>query len=83
MTVDAVWQAPAVGDVLPEEAGAALRAAVERLCREAEEAVRAGAAIVVISDEKADVHTLPIPSLLAIGAVHHHLIQWGCACAPA
>ncbi|MFN8464274.1 MAG: glutamate synthase large subunit [Caldilineaceae bacterium] len=76
-TVDAVWQAPAAGDVVPEQAGAALRAAVARLCREAESAIRGGAAIVVISDEKADVHTLPIPSLLAVGAVHHHLIQCG------
>ena len=77
VTVDAVWQAPAAGDVLPEQAGGALRAAVARLCREAETAVRGGAAIVVISDEKADVHTLPIPSLLAVGAVHHHLIHCG------
>jgi glutamate synthase (ferredoxin) len=76
-TVHAVWQAPHGDEVLPAHAGAALRAAVERLCREAEAAVRSGAAIVVISDETADVHTLPIPSLLAIGAVHHHLIQCG------
>ncbi len=39
--------------------------------------MRGGAHILVISDEKADVHTLPIPSLLAIGAVHHHLIRQG------
>jgi glutamate synthase (ferredoxin) len=76
-TLHAVWQAPLGPEVLPEAAGAALRAAVERLCREAEAAVRGGAAIVVISDEQADVHTLPIPSLLAVGAVHHYLIAQG------
>jgi glutamate synthase domain-containing protein 1 len=76
-TVEAVWPAPVGEDVNPEEAGAALRAAVDKLCREAEDAVRGGAAILVISDERADVHTLPIPSLLAVGAVHHHLIRCG------
>lgn len=76
-TVDAVWQAPLGRDVLPDEAGSALRAALERLCSEAEAAVRAGATLLVISDERADVHTLAIPSLLAVGAVHHHLIRCG------
>jgi hypothetical protein len=59
------------------EAGAALRAAVAKLCRDAEDAVRGGARILFISDETADVHTLPIPALLAVGAVHHHLIRQG------
>ncbi|GIV78466.1 MAG: glutamate synthase [Litorilinea sp.] len=76
-TVDAVWQLPAADEQNPSRAGAALRAAVERLCREAEEAVRGGAHILIISDVKADRHTLPIPSLLAVGAVHHHLIRQG------
>ena len=71
--VQAVWQKPSEGDA----AGAVLAAAVERLCREAEEAVRAGARLLLISDEAADAHTLPIPSLLAVGAVHHHLIRCG------
>ncbi|MCB0040280.1 MAG: glutamate synthase subunit alpha, partial [Caldilinea sp.] len=76
-TVAAVWPAPAGEEVTPEVAGDALRAAVTKLCREAEEAVRGGARILVISDEAADRHTLPIPSLLAVGAVHHHLIRQG------
>ena len=76
-TVAAVWPAPSGADVTSEEAGAALRAAVEKLCREAEAAVRGGATILIISDETADVHTLPIPALLAVGAVHHHLIRCG------
>ncbi len=76
-TVDAVWHAPVDEEVTPEKAGAALRAAVDKLCRDAEEAVRSGARILLISDEKADVHTLPIPSMIAVGAVHHHLIRQG------
>ena len=74
-TVDATWQAPDPDDA--EAAGDALAAGVEWLCRAAEEAVRAGAHILIISDEAADSHTLPIPSLLAVGAVHHHLIRQG------
>ena len=76
-TVAAVWPAPAGEEVTPETAGAALRAAVAKLCRDAEDAVRGGARILFISDEAADVHTLPIPALLAVGAVHHHLIRQG------
>ncbi|MFO7631152.1 MAG: glutamate synthase large subunit [Caldilinea sp.] len=76
-TVDAVWPAPAGTEAIPETAGAALRAAVGKLCREAEDAVLAGARIIFISDASADMHTLPIPSMLAVGAVHHHLIRQG------
>ena len=76
-TVAAVWPAPAGEEVTPETAGAALRAAVAKLCRDAEDAVCGGARILFISDEAADVHTLPIPALLAVGAVHHHLIRQG------
>jgi glutamate synthase (ferredoxin) len=75
VVLQAVWQRPDAED--GEAAGATLRAAAERLCREAEEAVRGGAHLLVISDEQADEHTLPIPALLAVGAVHHHLIRQG------
>ncbi len=87
--VSATWPAPmfagleGVGSVEEalaahgEEAGAALRSAVEKLCREAADAVRQGTHILVISDRATDQHTLPIPSLLAVGAVHHHLIREG------
>lgn len=76
-TVSAVWEAPIGADVSMAEAGDALRAALEKLCLQAEEKVRAGAHILVISDEAADQHTLAIPSMLAVGAVHHHLIGQG------
>lgn len=71
--IRALWQKPDE----EETAGAALRAAVEQLCREAENAVREGAHLLVITDEEADQHSLPIPALLAIGAVHNHLIRQG------
>jgi glutamate synthase (ferredoxin) len=54
-----------------------LRAAVEDLCRRAEQAVATGVSIVILSDVGVDVGTAAIPSLLAVGAVHHHLIRAG------
>ncbi|MEZ4634843.1 MAG: glutamate synthase large subunit [Caldilineaceae bacterium] len=76
VTVDAVW--PALdAEVVNGDAGAALKAAVERLCAQAEDAVRGGASILIVSDQKADEHSLPVPALLAVGAVHHHLIRRG------
>ena len=54
-----------------------LRAAVEGLCLAAEAGVRQGATIVVLSDRNIEGARLPIHSLLATGAVHHHLIRVG------
>ena len=57
--------------------GNMLRAALHELCEQATEAVQGGTRILVLSDENVDESTLPIPSLLAIAAVHHHLIRTG------
>ena len=56
---------------------AGLRGALERLCRSASEAIADGATIIVLSDRGVDREHAPIPSLLATGAVHHHLIREG------
>ena len=52
-------------------------AALERLCREATEAVVAGHNILILSDRAASAERIPIPALLATSAVHHHLIRQG------
>jgi glutamate synthase (NADPH) large chain len=57
--------------------GASLYQALERLCREASRAIADGASILILSDRNADENRVPIPSLLATGAVHHHLIREG------
>jgi hypothetical protein len=51
-----------------------LEAAIKRICTEASAAVDAGAGFVVLSDRAICLEQAPIPSLLACGAVHHHLI---------
>jgi glutamate synthase (NADPH) large chain len=52
-----------------------LEEALNRICQEAERAVRAGKKIIVLSDRKISPEYAPIPSLLSIGAVHHYLVE--------
>ncbi len=54
-----------------------LKAAVDRICADAESAVRNGANILILSDRETDMLNAPIPSLMASGAIHHHLIRAG------
>ncbi len=55
--------------------GVSLRAALDRLRREAVEAVRGGVTVLILSDRDAGPDQIPIPSLLAVAGVHHHLIR--------
>ncbi len=55
----------------------ALKAALERLDAQAEEAVARGCNIVVLSDRVTADDEVPVPSLLSLGSVHHHLIRTG------
>ncbi|KKZ14693.1 MAG: glutamate synthase [Candidatus Synechococcus spongiarum 15L] len=57
-----------------------LQEAVQQLCRQAEQAVRRGAEILIFSDRRdggPDPMRSIVPPLLATGAVHHHLIRAG------
>jgi glutamate synthase (ferredoxin) len=54
-----------------------LEHAVRRLCAAAEAASRDGASVLVVSDKSVSVERAPIPALLAVSAVHHHLIRTG------
>ncbi len=55
----------------------ALEIALKRLCAEAEDVVRRGKALIVLSDRGVDKDHAPIPMLLATSAVHQHLIRAG------
>jgi glutamate synthase (NADPH/NADH) large chain len=57
--------------------GSRLRLALERIRLEAEEAVRAGCETLVLSDEAVTPERAPIPMILAMGAVHSHLVRQG------
>ncbi len=54
-----------------------LRVALDEICNQAELAVRGGAAVVVLSDREVTEALAPVPMLLAVGAVHHRLIDAG------
>ncbi len=56
---------------------AGLEAALDRLCQQAAEALANGHNLLLLSDRAAGSERLPVPSLLAVGAVHHYLIRRG------
>jgi glutamate synthase (NADPH/NADH) large chain len=68
-TLDTTWAA--------EQGAPGLKEALDRLCVRAEAAVREGINIILLSDRRAGADSIPIPSLLACAAVHHHLIRQG------
>ncbi len=62
----------------PSEKGAAgMQDALDRLCERAEAAVHGRYNIIILSDRLVGPDRIPIPSLLACAAVHHHLIRKG------
>ena len=54
-----------------------MRERILDISKEAAQAVKLGTTIVVLSDRETDEHNAPIPILLALGVVHHHLIDAG------
>jgi glutamate synthase domain-containing protein 2/glutamate synthase domain-containing protein 1/glutamate synthase domain-containing protein 3 len=64
--------------LFPVDAGGkGLEESMAELCRRAQEAVTAGASILVLTDRGMNQNQAPIPSLLAVAGVHHHLIREG------
>ncbi|MBK5270767.1 MAG: glutamate synthase subunit alpha, partial [Bacteroidia bacterium] len=54
-----------------------LKAALDRICRYAVDAVEDGFKVLILQDRAIDSDHAPVPSLLTIAAVHHHLIRKG------
>ncbi|TDZ94610.1 Glutamate synthase [NADPH] large chain [Mycobacteroides salmoniphilum] len=57
------------------EGGAGLRTAIESVRAEVSAAIADGAQVIILSDRESDDQMAPIPSLLAVAAVHHHLVR--------
>jgi glutamate synthase (NADPH) large chain len=68
-TLDTVYAA--------DQGAEGMQAALDRLCRDAEQAVLDGFNILILSDRNTNRDHIPIPMLLATSAVHHHLIRQG------
>jgi len=54
---------------------AGLQEALSNLCKQAEQSVTDGVNYIILSDRSVDAAHAAIPSLLAVSAVHHHLIS--------
>ena len=57
-----------------------LKSVIIDLCDRAEAAVRKGIKLVVLSDRGIEKDKLPVPALMATGAIHHRLINTGLRC---
>jgi glutamate synthase domain-containing protein 2/glutamate synthase domain-containing protein 1/glutamate synthase domain-containing protein 3 len=68
-TIDITWS-------IADGPGAMIEA-IERICRQAREAIAKGVNIIILSDRLIGPRRAPIPSLLAVSAVHHHLVLAG------
>ena len=69
VTLPCVWPAGAGPD--------GLRPALQDLSRAAEREIQRGARILILSDRGVDAEHAPLPSLLAVGAIHNHLLRNG------
>ncbi len=72
------WRSFAVDGLFPADAadpGAALGDALADVCRRVSEAIDDGAKVIILSDRHTSAGLAPIPALLLVSAVHHHLIQ--------
>jgi glutamate synthase domain-containing protein 2/glutamate synthase domain-containing protein 1/glutamate synthase domain-containing protein 3 len=68
-TIDATW--------LVQKGPEGMLEAVERICRQAHEAIQQGCNILILNDRLLGPRRAAIPSLLALAAVHHHLVIEG------
>jgi len=76
--VDRAFRSYTLDIVYPADAGAAgMEAALEGLFAKAEEVVKDGYNIIILSDRGIDTDHVAIPALLATAGVHHHLIRTG------
>ncbi|HKO92696.1 MAG TPA: glutamate synthase large subunit [Polyangiaceae bacterium] len=54
-----------------------LKAALDEMCRQASVAVQDDHSFIILSDRGASAELTPVPALLAVAAVHHHLVRSG------
>jgi glutamate synthase domain-containing protein 2/glutamate synthase domain-containing protein 1/glutamate synthase domain-containing protein 3 len=69
ITIDITWPVA--------EGAAGMEASLARICEEAHDAIAAGINILILSDRAVGPERAPIPALLAVSAVHHHLVREG------
>jgi glutamate synthase (NADPH/NADH) large chain/glutamate synthase (ferredoxin) len=68
-TIDITWQIAKGPEGMQE--------AIDRICSQARDAIAEGVNIIILSDRLVSPRRVPMPSLLAVAAVHHHLVLQG------
>ena len=70
------WRTKTIDITFPREQGTSgLSAALDRICAETEAAIAEGFSLVILSDRNVNERQVAVSSLLACGAVHHHLVR--------
>jgi glutamate synthase (NADPH/NADH) large chain len=70
------WKTKTIDITFPRTQGdPGLRWCLERICQEATQAIQAGFSLITLSDRKAGPDRVPVSALLAVGAVHQHLVR--------
>ncbi len=69
------WRARTIDITFPTDTGKeGLTNTLARICKEASDAIASGDSLIVLSDRNVNETRVPVSSLLAVGAVHHHLV---------
>jgi len=61
----------------PRGGAEALEQAMDEICAQADRSIASGKNILILSDRGVNKNNAPIPALLAVGGLHHHLIRRG------
>ncbi|MBL9177866.1 MAG: glutamate synthase large subunit [Verrucomicrobiaceae bacterium] len=61
----------------PKQGAKGLEAAMDALCAQADDLIKQGRNILILTDRGVSATKAPIPALLAVGGLHHHLIRKG------
>lgn len=70
------WRSKTIDITWPRSEGKeGMVTALDRVCAEAEAAIHEGFSVVVLSDRDTGASRVPLSALLAVGAVHHHLVR--------
>ncbi|GAB5403661.1 MAG: glutamate synthase large subunit [Aureliella sp.] len=70
------WKTKAIDTTFSRESGKeGMLEALDRICAEAEQAIKDGFTLVTLTDRAMDTNRVPLPALLATGCLHHYLVR--------
>jgi glutamate synthase (NADPH/NADH) large chain len=70
------WRSKEIDITFPKSEGiAGVIKTLERICEEAEQAIKDGYSLAILSDRAVSQERVPVSTLMATGAVHHYLVK--------